>query len=537
MTVDTTKWVAVVHDGSTTGGWALARFDHVHDVSTPSVGGVGGSNGFIRATDQEKLDSIAPGGTLSYQIIQISDGTPQTARLNTHYTSNFAITDDGGGNRTNVDLADSGVSPGAGRTKFTVDAKGRITSATTLSEGDIPSLHNAKISDFTTGVRTVRLDQMAVPTADVNFNSYKLINVADPVAQTDAATKQYVDTTATGLTFKQAVRVASTVSVNLAAPPTTMDTVSLNLNDRILLKDQSDKTTNGIYMYNGIGSTLTRTNDANSNAEVKSGLFTLVTEGHANVGIGYVLSTVDPIDLGMTELIFVPFSSGGSVTPGNGIDVNGSTVSVHTASSSRIVVTGSGVDLATIGSLTPGTYQQFTVDAYGRITGTTNAAWQPSNAGLTTIAGLSINGFVSRMGANNFASRTFQPGTGIAIINGDGASGNPSISVSDNTTKQKITILNSGTTVGTRANVNLIPGTGAAFTVTDNNGSDRVDVTIGLTPGGGAAPSTSQYVCMATDASLTNERVLTNGTGINMVDGGSGNPVTISLATDFGTVP
>ena len=122
-----------------------------------------------------------------------------------------------------------------------------------------------------------------------------------------------------------------------------MDTVNLNLSDRVLLKDQTDKTTNGIYQWNGASSALTRTNDANSNSEVKSGLFTLVTEGHLNAGIGYVLSTIDPIDLGVTELVFVPFSSGsGSVTAGNGIDVAGSVVSVHTANPNRIAVTGSG---------------------------------------------------------------------------------------------------------------------------------------------------------------------------------------------------
>lgn len=50
--------------------------------------------------------------------------------------------------------------------------------------------------------------------------------------------------------------------------------------------------------------------------------------------------------------------------------------------------------------------------------------------------------------------------------------------------------------------------------------------------GGGGAPTTAQYVTMATDATLTNERVLTAGTGISIVDGGAGLPVTVS--TDAG---
>ena len=70
-------------------------------------------------------------------------------------------------------------------------------------------------------------------------------------------------------------------------------------------------------------------------------------------------------------------------------------------------------------------------------------------------------------------------------------------------------------------NINLIPGTGAAFIFADNNGSDRVDVTIGLTPGGGAAPSTSQYVLWQ-QIPISQMKGLTNGSGITMADGGSG---------------
>ena len=51
--------------------------------------------------------------------------------------------------------------------------------------------------------------------------------------------------------------------------------------------------------------------------------------------------------------------------------------------------------------------------------------------------------------------------------------------------------------------------------------------------GGGGAPTTSQYVTLATDATLTNERVLTAGTGISITDAGAGSTVT-SAATGTG---
>ena len=531
ITIDTTKWVAVVHDGSTLGGWPLARFDHVHDIATDSTAG------FMSAADKTKLDSVV-GGVQNYQVIQTNGTDITPSRLKLNYTPNFAVTDGGGvSNNTLVDLSDV-VSSGT-YTKVTVSTKGRVTSGTILSASDIPSLSYTKTTDFATGVANVRLDQMTAPNADVSMNSHKIINVADPGSDPTAATpKSYVDAVATGLTFKAAVRVASTTNVNLVSPGTTIDTVSLNLNDRILLKDQNDPTANGIYIYAGSNSTLTRANDANTSAEMLSGTFVLVTEGHTNAGVGYVLSTPNPISLGSTSLTFVPFSSGGgTVTAGNGVAVVGNVVSVQSASSSRIAVSGAGVDLAAVIGLTPGTYQQFTVDQYGRIIGTTSNQWQPLNSGLTAITAISVNGFLSRTGSGAYASRTLQPGNGIAISYGDGAAGNPSISVTDNTSKQKVAILNNGSAIGTRSNINLIPGTGAALTFADNNGSDRVDVTIGLTPGGGAAPSTSQYVTLVTDDTLSNERVLAVGTGLTLTDGGSGNNVTIALVTDFGSVP
>ena len=51
---------------------------------------------------------------------------------------------------------------------------------------------------------------------------------------------------------------------------------------------------------------------------------------------------------------------------------------------------------------------------------------------------------------------------------------------------------------------------------------------IGGGGGGGGAPTSAQYVTLATNATLTNERVLTAGTGITITDGGAGAAVTVS---------
>lgn len=47
--------------------------------------------------------------------------------------------------------------------------------------------------------------------------------------------------------------------------------------------------------------------------------------------------------------------------------------------------------------------------------------------------------------------------------------------------------------------------------------------------GSGGAPTDAQYVTLATNATLTNERVLTAGDGIDLTDGGAGSTITASL--------
>ena len=64
-----------------------------------------------------------------------------------------------------------------------------------LVQDDIPSLLHTKVSDFDTGVRTNKLNEMATPTASVSFGSQNITNLADPVNTQDAATKGFVEAT------------------------------------------------------------------------------------------------------------------------------------------------------------------------------------------------------------------------------------------------------------------------------------------------------------------------------------------------------
>lgn len=525
VTIDTTKWTVVVHDGSTLGGIPLAKESHTHGNASTSV------PGFMSAADKTKIDGLPT--SVVYQVVQ-ANGTPQTVRNATNFSASFALTDDGGGNRTTVDLSDLGISP-AQYTKLTVNAQGRVTAATVLAASDIPTLTAAKISDFNTAVRLNRLDQMAIPTGSINANSQTIINVATPSGANDAANKAYVDAASVGLEFKEAVRAATTAGINVSLPGTTIDGVTLATNDRILLKDQSTASQNGIYIFNGPSTPLTRAADADTSGEMVPGTFVLITEGSTNGDTAWVLATDAPITLGTTALAFVQFSGANSVAAGDGLSRVGNTLSVITVNTNRITVGPSGIDLATT-AVTPGAnYNTFTVDAYGRVTAASTVSYQATNALLTAFLGLGASvGMLAKTGVSTVALRTVTAGTGISVTNGDGSSANPTIAQVADSVVQKVQVMKGGVLVGTRREFNVIEGSGITITATDDTPTNRVNLTFATS---GMAATTAQYVTLATDASLSNERVLTAGTGINISDGGAGNNVTVAIVQDLGAVP
>ena len=161
----------------------------------------------------------------------------------------------------------------------------------------------------------------------LDMNSSRINNLADPSGAQDAATKAYVDATSTGLDVKGSVRVATTANVALNQTTTSIDGVTLSNGDRILVKDQTTGSENGIYEYSDSGA-WSRAGDADSDAEVTAGMFTFVAEGSTNADSGFVLSTNDDITVGTTALTFVQFSGAGSVTAGDGLTKTGNTLDV-----------------------------------------------------------------------------------------------------------------------------------------------------------------------------------------------------------------
>ena len=187
------------------------------------------------------------------------------------------------------------------------------------------------------------------------------VTVPTPSNNTDAATKAYVDTIKQGsIDIKDSVRVTSTANIAIASALTngsTIDGVTVATGNRVLLKNQTDASENGIYAVVASGAA-SRTVDANTNTLVTSGMYTYVAEGTAGNAIGFVLTTADPITLDTTNLTFTQFSSAGAIAAGTGMTKTSNTLDVI-GTAGRIVANANTVDIGSDVALVANPLSQF----------------------------------------------------------------------------------------------------------------------------------------------------------------------------------
>lgn len=158
-----------------------------------------------------------------------------------------------------------------------------------------------------------------------DLNNQRIVNLADPSSATDAATKQYIDNLLLGLGNKKAVDVATTTNGTLASAfqnGATVDGVSLTTGMRILIKDQTDQTTNGIYVVAASGAP-TRATDADATADFANGMLVSVRQGTVNGDKLFLMQNNTAPTLGSDNIVFAP-AGGGSYTGSTGITLVGS---------------------------------------------------------------------------------------------------------------------------------------------------------------------------------------------------------------------
>ncbi len=139
----------------------------------------------------------------------------------------------------------------------------------------------------------------------------KITGLTDGSSATDAVTKQQLDAVSSGIVYKQAVRAATTTTGTLASSfenNDVIDGITLATNDRILIKNQSTQTENGIYVVAASGSP-TRATDADAGSELVAGTSVFVSVGTANAGTQWTQSTTGTITLGSSNIVFVQIGS------------------------------------------------------------------------------------------------------------------------------------------------------------------------------------------------------------------------------------
>ena len=262
------------------------------------------------------------------------------------------------------------------------------------------------------------------------------------------AAKTYIDNTRSGLEVKDSVGAATTANLTATYSNGTLgvgatltnsgsqaaiiiDGVTLTTNDRVLVKDQTTATQNGVYIPTvlGNGSTnwvLTRTTDCDTAVEFNSGVFFFVEKGTENADNGFVMSQDTAITFGSTNITFSQFSGAGQITAGNGLAKTGDTLLVNTGTGITITSDNVVIDTAwagqaaitTIGTITTGTWNATAISATKGGTGINTSS--ATGVGIvtsgtwTTPAQLTV-GF-GGTGASTFTSNGILYGNGTGAI-------------------------------------------------------------------------------------------------------------------------
>jgi len=281
--------------------------------------------------------------------------------------------DVGLGNVTNESKATMFTSP-----TFTGTVSGVTAAMVGLGNVDNTSDVNKPVSSATQTALNLKAD-LASPT----FTG--TVTVPTPTAGTSAANKSYVDSMSLGLAIKDPVVVGTTANIALTGLQT-IDGVTVTAGQRVLVKNQTNATENGIY--DAASGAWSRSADADNtpggdNSEVRNGMFVLINSGTTQTLTQWALSTTGSITLGSTDLVFTQFGSVASYDAGTGLTLTGTTFAID----STVLTTASTLDVTKFSSGTAAAFNGSAITnlAAGNIaTGTLNDARLSTNVLLIT---------------------------------------------------------------------------------------------------------------------------------------------------------
>ena len=365
------------------------------------------------------------------------------------------------------------------------------------------------------------------------------ISIADvPTIGTHAANKNYVDSYVAGLTWKPSVKVATLTNIVLSSSQI-IDGITLLTNDRVLVKNQTNLTENGIYTVAAGVWSRSLDMDATTPINELNSAAVFVEQGSTQADTGW--TQINQVStLGSDPIAFTQFNGAAGITTGVGLAKSGNTLSVLLGAGITELPTGDvGVDVLTSGGLfltidgttsstltdaqlsltkvgTAGIYRSVTVDAHGRVTTGTNP---------TTLAGYSIS---DAQGLNAvLTSITGQSsGTGLLKL----TNGTASLDTTNYlTANQAITLTGDVTGTGNGSFATTLA------TVTQGVGTNFVKINVDAKGRviGNTAVAQSDITSLLSTGSITNT-MLVNTAVANLSGTNTGNETTASVRTLLG---
>jgi hypothetical protein len=462
----------VVQDGDTAYWRSLAAPAAGITITNPN--GVAANPTFALANDLAAVEGINTVG-IGVRVAADMWGTISIEGT----TGNIVVTNgdgESGGAAANpvINLATLTIPTNAGSfLKFDYDTFGRVTAVNAVVESDITALVDDVYVNIGGDTMTGTLTMSGGAT---------VTGLPAPTADTDAANKAYVDALTAGLSWKDAVRVATTGNVDLTTGGLlTVDGVTVADGDRVLVLNQTAPAQNGIYIAHS--GAWTRATDMDAAAEF-DGAAVFVQEGSTLQSSGWTqVNTVTTV--GTDAVSFSQFTGGAVYTWGTGLGSSGNTISVNLGAGIYEMPSDEvGIDAYSVATMalsfsvagvrddTPPTDGQLTLfaSATGGVEGglgnaavelaldfvgmpTKSAAVETEDFfafynndatdhetvtfgellnDLDVPYGITGQGLVTRTGADSYASRSIAVDgagakDGLTLVNGNGVSGDPTI--------------------------------------------------------------------------------------------------------------
>jgi hypothetical protein len=145
----------------------------------------------------------------------------------------------------------------------------------------------------------------------------RITNLPNAASDQEPATLAQLKAQIEGLAWKENVRVAAQVNTTIASPGATINAITMAANDRVLLMSQTTVTENGIYIWNGAATPMTRSLDATTFDELESAVVT-VDEG-TSAGATFRQTQVNGV-IGTNNVVWASF---GTSSPASSETVQG----------------------------------------------------------------------------------------------------------------------------------------------------------------------------------------------------------------------